>query len=90
MTKGISSANQGVPERKPIKKLRVLTKMSPEKTVLKKDQAEEERELLRLLLEKEGLGVTGLGNPFGRNSGAATAFLGAKAPLVSGPSATGQ
>src|SRR5689334_11832956 len=30
--------------------------MSPEKTVLKKDQAEEERELLRLLLEKEGLG----------------------------------
>src|SRR6516225_6311850 len=30
--------------------------MSPEKTVLKKDQAAEERELLRLLLEKEGLG----------------------------------
>ncbi len=30
--------------------------MSPEKTVLKKDQAEDERELLRLLLEKEGLG----------------------------------
>ncbi|HEX3586561.1 MAG TPA: condensation domain-containing protein, partial [Candidatus Angelobacter sp.] len=30
--------------------------MSPERTVLKKDQAEEERELLRLLLEKEGLG----------------------------------
>src|ERR1041385_6712690 len=31
--------------------------MSPEKTVLKKDQAEDERELLRLLLEKEGLGA---------------------------------
>ena len=31
--------------------------MSPEKTVLKKDQAEEERELLRLLLQKEGLGA---------------------------------
>ncbi|HEY2117408.1 MAG TPA: condensation domain-containing protein, partial [Candidatus Angelobacter sp.] len=30
--------------------------MSAERTVLKKDQAEEERELLRLLLEKEGLG----------------------------------
>ena len=30
--------------------------MSPERTVLKKDQAEEERELLRLLLQKEGLG----------------------------------
>src|SRR3954454_17665830 len=30
--------------------------MSPEETVLKKDQAEEERELLRLLLQKEGLG----------------------------------
>ncbi|HET9182779.1 MAG TPA: amino acid adenylation domain-containing protein [Candidatus Angelobacter sp.] len=30
--------------------------MSPEKTVLKKNQAEEERELLRLLLQKEGLG----------------------------------
>jgi len=30
--------------------------MSPEKTVLKNDQAEDERELLRLLLEKEGLG----------------------------------
>ena len=30
--------------------------MSPERTVLKKDQAEEERELLRLLLHKEGLG----------------------------------
>src|SRR5579864_7603526 len=29
--------------------------MSPERTVLKKDQAEEERELLRLLLQKEGL-----------------------------------
>ncbi|HET9280362.1 MAG TPA: condensation domain-containing protein, partial [Candidatus Angelobacter sp.] len=29
--------------------------MSPERTVLKKDQTEEERELLRLLLEKEGL-----------------------------------
>ncbi|HET9365492.1 MAG TPA: condensation domain-containing protein, partial [Candidatus Angelobacter sp.] len=31
--------------------------MSPERTVLKKDRAEEERELLRLLLEKEGLGL---------------------------------
>jgi amino acid adenylation domain-containing protein len=31
--------------------------MSPEKTVLKKDQAEEERELLRLLLLKEGFGT---------------------------------
>src|SRR6185437_15493523 len=31
--------------------------MSPERTVLKKDQPEEERELLRLLLEKEGLGL---------------------------------
>jgi len=30
--------------------------MSPERTVLKKDPAEEERELLRLLLHKEGLG----------------------------------
>ena len=30
--------------------------MSPERAVLKKDQAEEERELLRLLLQKEGLG----------------------------------
>jgi amino acid adenylation domain-containing protein len=30
--------------------------MSPERTVLKKDHAEEERELLRLLLQKEGLG----------------------------------
>src|SRR5436305_8760652 len=29
--------------------------MSPERAVLKKDQAEEERELLRLLLQKEGL-----------------------------------
>src|SRR5579864_6019784 len=29
--------------------------MSPQRTVLKKDQAEEERELLRLLLQKEGL-----------------------------------
>ncbi len=48
--------NQGAPERKPIKKLRVFTKMSPERTVLKKDQAEEERELLRFLLQKEGLG----------------------------------
>ena len=30
--------------------------MSPERAELKKDQAEEERELLRLLLQKEGLG----------------------------------
>lgn len=33
--------------------------MSPERAVLKKDQAEEERDLLRLLLEKEGLGAQG-------------------------------
>ena len=33
--------------------------MSPERAVLKKDQAEEERDLLRLLLEKEGLGSQG-------------------------------
>src|ERR1700746_3365624 len=33
--------------------------MSPERAVLKKDQAEEERELLRLLLQKEGLGSQG-------------------------------
>ncbi len=31
-------------------------KTSPERTVLKNDQTEEERELLRLLLQKEGLG----------------------------------
>src|SRR5579864_9566698 len=30
--------------------------MSPDRAVLKKDHAEEERELLRLLLQKEGLG----------------------------------
>src|SRR5437016_4785685 len=39
---------------KPIKKSEFI-KMSPERAVLKKDQAEEERELLRLFLEKEGL-----------------------------------
>jgi len=33
--------------------------MSPERTVLKKDPAEEERELLRLLLQKEGIGSQG-------------------------------
>src|SRR6476646_7551324 len=33
--------------------------MSPERTVLKKDPAVEERELLRLLLQKEGIGSHG-------------------------------
>jgi hypothetical protein len=33
--------------------------MSPERAELKKDQAEEERELLRLLLQKEGIASEG-------------------------------
>src|ERR1700740_1137733 len=33
--------------------------MSPERAELKKDQAEEERELLRLLLQKEGISSEG-------------------------------